>query len=132
MEMSYNMPQTVAPHLPAAASAWLTDGELLVYSTEFERTGFQAALQWYRCRTTGRYNGELAPHAGKRIVVPACFIAGASDWGPYQRPGDLKKMRASALADDRGCHFIEGAGHWVQQEQPAEVTRLLLEFLRRS
>jgi pimeloyl-ACP methyl ester carboxylesterase len=28
-----------------------------------------------------------------------------------------------------GCHLIEGAGHWVQQEQPQEVSRLLLQFL---
>jgi pimeloyl-ACP methyl ester carboxylesterase len=131
MELGENMAQTVAPHLPGSASAWLSDDELRVYSIEYERTGFQAALQWYRCRTSGRFNGELAAHAGKRITVPACFIGGASDWGPYQRPGDLKRMRTSALADDRGCHFIQGAGHWVQQEQPAETCRLLLQFLRR-
>jgi pimeloyl-ACP methyl ester carboxylesterase len=28
-----------------------------------------------------------------------------------------------------GVHFIEGAGHWVQQEQPLEVCRLVLDFL---
>jgi pimeloyl-ACP methyl ester carboxylesterase len=26
--------------------------------------------------------------------------------------------------------LVEGAGHWVQQEQPGTVTELLLEFLR--
>jgi pimeloyl-ACP methyl ester carboxylesterase len=31
-----------------------------------------------------------------------------------------------------GCHLIEGAGHWVQQEQPAEVSRLLLQFLAQA
>ena len=30
-----------------------------------------------------------------------------------------------------GCHLVDGAGHWVQQEQPAEVSRLLLQFLQR-
>ena len=129
MDLGENMAQTVAPHMPPAPCAWLTEDELRVYSEEFERTGFQAALQWYRCRTTGRFNDDLAAHAGKRIGVPACFIAGASDWGPYQHPGDLKKM---AFADDRGCHFVEGAGHWVQQEQPDKTSRLLLEFLRRG
>jgi pimeloyl-ACP methyl ester carboxylesterase len=29
----------------------------------------------------------------------------------------------------RGSHIIDGAGHWVQQERPAEVNRLLIEFL---
>jgi pimeloyl-ACP methyl ester carboxylesterase len=135
MDLAKNMAETVAPEMPSpaqvAACRWLSDDELRVYSAEFERTGFQAALQWYRCRTTGRFNDDLCVHHGRRIAVPACFIAGASDWGPYQRPGDLKKMREVALAEDRGCHFVDGAGHWVQQEQPEAVTRLLLQFLRR-
>lgn len=130
MDLGEDMAQTVAPHMPASAPAWLTDDELRVYSDAFARNGFQAALQWYRCRTTGRFNDDLSTHHGKRITVPACFISGASDWGPYQRPGEIAKMRTQAFADDRGCHFVKGAGHWVQQEQPAEVTRLLLEFLK--
>ena len=135
MDLGRNMAETVAPEMPSAteiaACRWLPEDELRVYSSEYERTGFQGGLQWYRCRTSGRFNGELSPHAGKRITVPACFISGASDWGPYQRPGDLKTMRESAFAEDRGCHFIPGAGHWVQQEKPGEVTRLLLQFLGR-
>jgi hypothetical protein len=31
-----------------------------------------------------------------------------------------------------GCHRIEGAGHWVQQEQPQCVSELLVEFLRQQ
>ena len=31
--------------------------------------------------------------------------------------------------DLRGLHLLAGAGHWVQQEQSAEVNRLVLEFL---
>jgi pimeloyl-ACP methyl ester carboxylesterase len=37
-------------------------------------------------------------------------------------------MRAQ-LADLRIVKLIEGAGHWVQQERPAEVNAALLEFL---
>ena len=129
MDLGATMAQTVAPHLPKEAAAWLTDAELRVYSEAFEQNGFQPALQWYRCRTTGRFNDDLCAHRGKRISVPACFIAGRSDWGPYQRPGDLARMRTQAFADDRGCHFVDGAGHWVQQEQPAGVARLVLGFL---
>jgi pimeloyl-ACP methyl ester carboxylesterase len=134
MDAGRNMAETVAPEMPGAAEIaackWLTDEELAVYAEAFTRNGFQPALQWYRCRTTGQFNDDLAAHAGKRITVPACFISGASDWGPYQRPGEIKRMREKALADDRGCHFIPGAGHWVQQEQPEEVSRLLSEFLK--
>jgi pimeloyl-ACP methyl ester carboxylesterase len=38
-------------------------------------------------------------------------------------------MQASACTRLLGCHLIDGAGHWVQQEQPEEVARLLLQFV---
>jgi hypothetical protein len=41
-------------------------------------------------------------------------------------------MQADACTRMLGCHFVEGAGHWVQQEQPEEVTRLLLTFLQKA
>ncbi len=136
MDLAQNMAQTVAPHMPGAAQIaacrWLTEDELRVYSTEFARTGFQGGLQWYRCRTTGQYDAELAAWAGRTIEVPCCFISGASDWGPYQRPGSLARMQKQACANMIGCHFIPGAGHWVQQEQPGETLRLLTGFLARD
>ena len=97
---------------------------------EFERTGFQGGLQWYRCRFDRRLAAELEVLSGRTIDVPACFIAGASDWGTYQFPGDFESMRSAACTDLRGCHLLDGAGHWVTQEQPQAVGELLVEFLR--
>ena len=62
--------------------------------------------------------------------MPSCFIAGASDWGVYQKPGDLEQMQTSACTQMLGWHLVPGAGHWVQQEQPERVTKLLLRFVR--
>jgi pimeloyl-ACP methyl ester carboxylesterase len=39
-------------------------------------------------------------------------------------------MRERACSRMLGCELVEGAGHWVQQERPEPVVRLLLEFLR--
>jgi pimeloyl-ACP methyl ester carboxylesterase len=61
--------------------------------------------------------------------VPSCFIAGGSDWGIYQKPGAFEAMQDSACSQMIGCHLIDGAGHWVQQEQPKQVSDLLLAFL---
>jgi len=40
-------------------------------------------------------------------------------------------MQIRACADFRGLQLIEGAGHWVQQEQPAGVVTHLLGFVGR-
>jgi len=128
------MAETVAPEMPSAqeisACKWLPDEELSVYSAEYGRIGFQGGLQWYRCRTSGNYDAELEILSGRTIDVPSSFIAGRNDWGIYQKPGDIEKMQTSACTQMLGCHLVEGAGHWVQQEQPEEVSRLLLQFLR--
>jgi len=133
MDLHKGMSDTVAPHMPTpaqiAACRWLPDDELAVYAAEFARTGFQGGLQWYRCQTDGKSNADLQQYAERSIAVPSAFIAGRSDWGAWQSPGALQRMQSTACSAMRGCHWIAGAGHWVQQERPAEVARLLTDFL---
>jgi pimeloyl-ACP methyl ester carboxylesterase len=133
MDLNEGMAQTVAHEMPTpaevAANRWLPEEELHVYSAEFARTGFQGALQWYRCLTGQRFLAELQIWSGVTIDQPACFIAGQSDWGIRQRPGDLERMRTRACTQMTAVHLVEGAGHWVQQEQPEAVVRHLLAFL---
>jgi pimeloyl-ACP methyl ester carboxylesterase len=135
MDLDKGMAETVASVMPTAteiaACAWLPDEELGVYSTEFGRTGFQGGLQWYRCGPSG-VNTDLEVFSGRTIDVPSCFIAGSSDWGAYQRPEALERMRDRACTRMSGCHFVDGAGHWVQQEQPDEVSKLLIDFLQQQ
>jgi pimeloyl-ACP methyl ester carboxylesterase len=133
MDLAKTMPAQVAEEMPSraeiAANRWLPDSELAFYAGEYQRTGFQGGLQWYRCGTSGAFNGELQTWSGRTIDVPSCFISGKQDWGTYQRPGVYEAMQTRACTNMIGCHLVEGAGHWVQQEQPAEVSRLLLAFL---
>jgi pimeloyl-ACP methyl ester carboxylesterase len=102
-----------------------------VYAKAFGRTGFQGGLQWYRCATGKEFIPELMKLSGRTIDVPSMFIAGAADWGVYQKPGEYERMQRDACTQMRGSHLVPGAGHWVQQEQPETVNRLLLDFLRR-
>jgi len=134
MDLDKGMAETVAPEMPSspeiAANKWLPDEELSVYSSEYRRNGFQGGLQWYRCMTGSKYIAELQTFSGRTIDVPSMFIAGKHDWGSYQVPGALENMRNSACTRMLGCHLLDAAGHWVQQEQPEAVSRLLIEFLQ--
>jgi pimeloyl-ACP methyl ester carboxylesterase len=136
MDLARNMAETVLPKMPSAAEIaacrWLPDSELRVYSTEYERTGFQGGLQWYRSRSEGKHDSELQLFCGRTIDVPSIFIAGKSDWGTYQRPGNFERMQRNACTRMMGCHLIDGAGHWVQQEQPEHVSELLIDFLQQQ
>jgi pimeloyl-ACP methyl ester carboxylesterase len=136
MDLDRDMADTVAEHAPRATDAakcvWLPDHELRVYSEEFARTSFQGGLQWYRNATDPNGIAQLQAFFGRRIDVPCCFIAGKRDWGTYQSPGALQAMQSSACSQFRGAHLVDGAGHWVQQEQPAAVSELLIDFLTRE
>jgi len=133
MHLDRNMAETAAEEMPStaeiAACSWLPDEELRVYSEEYGRSGFQGGLQWYRCMTGGLNASELRLFSGRTIDVPSRFIAGKSDWGIYQKPGSIEAMQKTACTQMLGCHLLDGAGHWVQQEQPEQVSKLLLEFL---
>jgi len=136
MRLDRNMAETVAAEMPSpaeiAACQWLPDDELRVYSNEYARNGFQGGLQWYRCGTSGLNASELKLFSGRTIDVPACFIAGSSDWGSYQKPGSMETMQREACTRMRNIYLVDGAGHWVQQEQPEGVSQLLLGFLQET
>ncbi len=136
MDRDRNMAETVIPVMPSPAEIaschWLPEDELAVYAGEYQRNGFQGGLNWYRSRTTGLSDAELRLFSGRAIDVPSMFITGKSDWGTYQRPGSFERMQGTGCTQMRGCHLIDGAGHWVQQEQPERVSSLLLDFLRRQ
>jgi len=136
MEKDKGMAATVAPFMPTAEqianNKWLTEAEVEVYATEYARTQFNGALQGYRVRrgTDPKSIAEMHTFSGRTIDVPSMFIAGARDWGMYQTPGAIERMQGTTCTNLVGVHRIEGAGHWVQQEQPEKVSELLLAFLR--
>jgi pimeloyl-ACP methyl ester carboxylesterase len=136
MDLDKGMAETVASQMPSAAAIaackWLPDEELRVYSTEYGRTGFQGGLEGYRTGSSGRFTAEQQLFSGRTIDVPSMFIGGKSDWGVYQNPGALERMQRVACTRMLATHLVDGAGHWVQQEQPEAVSRLLVEFLQRK
>ncbi|KDQ58658.1 hypothetical protein JAAARDRAFT_34492 [Jaapia argillacea MUCL 33604] len=140
MPLGETMPEVVARHAPLAeeieTNHWLTDDELRAYVSTYSTTGFQGGLNWYRCMTSlsPSYTSELAVFSGKTIEVPAMYIAGGKDWGIYQNPGAVERMRdvVCQKMDEEDFVLIHGAGHWVQQEKPEDVVYHILRFLKKA
>jgi pimeloyl-ACP methyl ester carboxylesterase len=133
MDHGKGMAESVAGEMPSAQEIakckWLTDEELRVYSGEYARTGFQGGLQSYRVGRVPRLSAELQLFAGRTVDVRALFLSGKSDWGVYQRAGSLDAMKR-ACPKLEGIELIDGAGHWVQQEQAAVVAGRLIRFVQ--
>jgi len=116
---------------PEKLPDWLSEADVEYYVGEFERTGFRGGLNWYR--NFDRNWELLAPFADSKITVPALFIGGLRDavvTGPeFKEPGPGVQMLEQFCDDLRGKVFIEGAGHWNQQEAPGETNEALIGFL---
>lgn len=112
------------------SARWLPDPELEVYVQEWSRNGFQGGLNWYRVSTEPqKHMKDVELFAGRKIDVPSLFISGKQDWGTYQEPGVVENMD-EICSKFRGTELVDGAGHWVQQEQPEKVMELVERFLK--
>jgi pimeloyl-ACP methyl ester carboxylesterase len=118
-----------ATELTKQSARWLNDDDLGVYVQEFGRNGFQGGLNWYRVATDPDNMKDVELFAGRKIDIPSMFISGKKDWGTYQEPGAIEKM-GEVCTKFKGAELLDGAGHWVQQEQPEKVIELVSKFLR--
>ncbi|MFI8950250.1 alpha/beta fold hydrolase [Streptomyces sp. NPDC053750] len=106
--------------------AWLSEHDLDLYAAEFERTGLTGALNRYR--NMDRDWEDLASHRGTPIKQPSLFIGGTLDASTTWM-ADAIDAYPTTLPALSASHLLEGCGHWIQQERPAEVNRLLTDWL---
>ena len=113
---------------PDVLPAWLDREDLAYVAREFSRTGFRGGLNWYRSMALSTQ--LLAPWRGAIIHQPSLFVAGARD-DVLKFPSARSQIDhfPTTLPGLRGCHILDGAGHWIQRERAAAVNELLLAFL---
>jgi pimeloyl-ACP methyl ester carboxylesterase len=110
--------------VPDGLPDWLSQAELDHYVEEFTRTGFTGGINWYRNLDR---NWTLTERIdGAKVSMPSLFIGGASDPVLVMSPPSVMD---GWLDDHRGTVVVDSAGHWVQQEKPAEVNAALVTFL---
>jgi pimeloyl-ACP methyl ester carboxylesterase len=112
---------------PEQLPSWLTEDDVGYYIETYKRTGFRGGLNWYR--NIDR-NWEIsAAWDGLSIRQPALFVAGTED-GVIRGFGKTALERLpSTVPGLKRVLLVDGAGHWVQQQRPQEVSAALLDFL---
>jgi pimeloyl-ACP methyl ester carboxylesterase len=114
---------------PATLPAWIDPGYLAHNTTEFARTGFHGALNYYRAI---QQSFELtAPWKGAAIEVPSYYAFGAID-GLVELGRPTRDTLRQAQPHLLGVLEIADVGHWPQHEAPDVLNEALLRFLRRT
>lgn len=100
--------------------------QVMRYFTEtYEATGFTKGLNWYRAAAR---IGPIMANAASRIEVPSLYIGAENDV-------ILPPTSADGMEDfisDLEKYTVMDSGHWTQQEKPAEVNRVIVEWLNRK
>ena len=99
---------------------FMSEEDAAVYVDEYTRTGFTGGLNWYRALDLNWERTADVEHA--RLEMPALYMVGSRDSTFTWMPPDVMQGRAADLR----IEVVDGAGHWLQQERPAEVNAALL------
>ncbi|MFF3311912.1 alpha/beta fold hydrolase [Streptomyces sp. NPDC002952] len=106
--------------------SWLTEADLDFYAGEFERTGVTGAINRYRAMD--RDWEDLRRLDGSPVTQPSLFIGGTLDASTTWM-ADAIEAYPVTLPGLVSSHLLDGCGHWLPEERPDEVNRLLLTWL---
>ena len=104
---------------------FLSEEEFETYVRVFESTGFRGGINWYRNLDRNR---ELFPEIGTKKLEGPCLMVTA-EWDRALTPALADGM--PDLCSDLEIQMIKECGHWTQQEKPAELNAILVDWLTR-
>ncbi|CAL1397931.1 unnamed protein product [Linum trigynum] len=107
--------------------AWFTEQDLEIYGSLYQKSGFLTALQ-----VPYRSFDEEYDMPALEVKVPAMLIAGEKDYVLYF-PGMEDYIRSGKVKDfvpDLETIFLPEGTHFVQEQSPEQVNKLILKFLK--
>jgi len=113
--------------VPDTLPPWLTEADLDHFTDEFTQSGFRGGLNWYRNIDRNWKSTPFLDNA--KILQPSLFLAGEHDMVIDMSRAAYDNLEIN-MPNLTKSALIPGAGHWVQQEKPAETNALLIEFLK--
>jgi pimeloyl-ACP methyl ester carboxylesterase len=99
----------------------MSDGELAVFVSAFESTGFTGSVNWYRNLDR---NWRLLADVDPVVRQPTLMIHGDRD--VVRRSDDPAEFVPDVEVVVLDC------GHWIQQEKPEETNRAITTWLARQ
>lgn len=119
------------PDTPITLPSWLSEQDLDYYASKYDAAGFTGALNYYRALDI---NWELtAAWTGGRVAVPVKFMVGDVDL-TYNAPGTKDYIEKGGLKKDcpllKEVVVMEGVGHFIHEEKPAQVNQHILSFFK--
>lgn len=99
----------------------MSDGELAVFVSAFESSGFTGGINWYRNLDR---NWQLLADVNPIIQQPTLMIYGDRDVIPKFEK--LTEFVPNVEVVNLDC------GHWIQQEKPAEINQAILKWLEQQ
>ncbi len=111
---------------PKELPHWLKPEDLDYYAKEYARTGFRGGLNWYRSQDLTW--AETAFLIGRKLMQPTLYIAGLDDAVVAMGRSNVDNLEKNVPHLWKKV-LLPGVGHWTEQEAPAEVNRLMVEFL---
>lgn len=114
---------------PDGPLSFMDEAVLDAFADAFERGGFFGPLSWYRNAEADFLDQQAYGEAV--IGQPTAFLCGDKEILLDMFPAVLDHQR-TCLTDMRHEIILPGAGHWIQQERPAEVTDAILTFLEET
>lgn len=99
----------------------MSDRELAVFVSAFEKSGFSGSINWYRNLDR---NWHLLADVNPIIHQPTLMIYGQRD--PVAKSENLAEFVPKVEVVHLDC------GHWIQHELPEETNQVILEWLKQQ
>ena len=104
----------------------LSDADIDEYTRTYAQPGaMRAGFNYYRALHQDIEDNRNMLERDGKLAMPVLAVGGAESWGRRMET----KHSLEQVADHVDGGQIKQCGHWIPEEQPAELTRQLIEFL---
>ncbi|KAJ0566197.1 putative soluble epoxide hydrolase [Helianthus annuus] len=121
------------PGVPVILPPWLSEQDIEYYASQIEKAGgITGGLNYYRALPL---SWELtSAWRGAKVMVPTKFVAGDLDTAYYMAGAD-EYVTSGGMKKDvpllEEVVLLEGVAHFLNQEKPDVINKLIIDFIKK-